>query len=145
MTTAQYLAAIDLLRARPFPPRHGRSETGTSGPGYHVVALCTSEDFWDDDGTRRPEVEDQYEAECESLAIALDERWGASQMFSLWSVLSRQTEGEDIPEPWSELCGTTPYLHLWKVEERWVALGVGQWDQELQFQLIATVTEIDPP
>jgi len=56
-------------------------------------------------------------------------------------------EGEDIPEPWADLSSHVPDIHLWQEDERgrWVALGVSQWDKELPFQLLAVVTEIDPP
>ncbi|OAR27247.1 hypothetical protein A8W25_03010 [Streptomyces sp. ERV7] len=145
MTTARHLDVIDLLRVRDFPAERGRSGAITSGPGYHLVELSTSEDFWDDDGSRRVEVQEQYEAECEALAALLSARWGAAQMFSLWSVLTRGMEGEEIAEPWDELSNSVPYLHLWRADGRWVAVGVSQWDTELEFQLMAVVTEVDPP
>jgi hypothetical protein len=145
MSTAQHLATIELLRARGFPPRRGRSGAITSGPGYHLAALSTSEDFWDDDGSRRPDAEDQYEAECAALAERLSERWGAAQIFSLRSVLIRGMEGEEIPQPWSELSCSVPYLNLWRAAGRWIAVGVSQWDTELAYQLMAVVTEQDPP
>ncbi|MFD9790096.1 hypothetical protein ACFWXK_04005 [Streptomyces sp. NPDC059070] len=145
MTTARHLEVIDLLRARDFPAECGRSGATTSGPGYHLAELSRSEDFWDDDGSRRLEVEAQYEAECEALAERLNDRWGAAQMFHLWSVLTRSMEGEEIAEPWVELSSSVSYLHLWRVDGRWIAIGVSQWDRELEFQLIAVVTEIDPP
>ncbi|MFD9483183.1 hypothetical protein [Streptomyces sp. NPDC059991] len=145
MTTARHLEVIDLLRVRDFPAERGRSGAITSGPGYHLVELSTSEDFWDDDGSRRVEVEEQYEAECEALAESLSERWGVAQMFSLWSLLARGMEGEAIAEPWGELSNSVPYLHLWRADRHWVAVGVSQWDTELEFQLMAVVTEVDPP
>lgn len=145
MTTAQHLATIDLLRSREFPLLRGRSDVGTSGPGYHLAELSTSEEFWEDDGTGRAEAEDQYAAECAALAQALSARWGQPQVFGLWSLLVRGTAGEEIPEPWNQLSGTLDHLHLWRVEERWLALGVAQWGRELPFQLVAAVTEIDPP
>jgi hypothetical protein len=36
-------------------------------------------------------------------------------------------------------------LVLWRADQRWVALAVGQHDQELPIRLFAAVTEIDPP
>ncbi|MEV6651669.1 hypothetical protein [Streptomyces sp. NPDC051219] len=145
MTTAQHLATIDILRTREFPSVRGRSDVGSSGPGYHLAELSTSEEFWEDDGTRRAQVEDQYAAECAALAQALSVRWGEPQVFSLWSLLIRGMEGEGIPEPWNQLSGSVVDLHLWRIEERWLALGVAQWAGELPFQLVAAVTEIDPP
>ncbi|GAA3368686.1 hypothetical protein GCM10020367_08030 [Streptomyces sannanensis] len=135
MATAAYLATIARLRARPFP----------AGRGYHLAELSTSEDFWEDDGTRRREAEEQYEAECEALAAALAERWGEPQMFSLWSVFVRGMEGEEIPEPWAGLSNSVPHLYLWRVGPHWIALGVSQWDKELPFQLLAAITETNPP
>ncbi|MDN3292971.1 hypothetical protein QWM81_02680 [Streptomyces ficellus] len=145
MTTARHLATIDLLRSRPFPGERGRSDVGDSGPGYHIAELSTSEDFWDDDGTRHHIMEDQYEAERDALATLLSARWGEPQVFSLWSVFDRGMAGEEIPAPWGALSQSVPDVHLWRVDGHWIALGVSQWDKELPFQLVAAVTEIDPP
>ncbi|EKX63088.1 hypothetical protein Sipo8835_23290 [Streptomyces ipomoeae] len=145
MSIAQHLAVIDRLCSEDFPAEPGRSDVGTAGPGYHVAELRTSADFWDDDGTRREETEEQYEAERDALSKRLTERWGAPDVFSLWSVSSRYLEGEDIPEPWGPLSSHVPDVHLWQADGRWTALGVSQWDKELPFQLVALITEIAPP
>jgi hypothetical protein len=158
MSTAQHLAAIDLLRSRDFPAEHGRSHGGVGGPGYHIAELLTSDDFWEDDRTRWEATADQYDAERDGLSVLLAERWGAPQIFSLHSLFERTLgDGEDIPEPsevpeppevpepWGSLSSSVPDLHLWRIDGRWIALGVSQWDKELPFQLLAVVTEIDPP
>lgn len=154
MSTAELLAAIDLLRSREFPAEHGRSPSGVGGPGYHIAELLTSGDFWQDDGTEWEATSDQYDAERDGLSVLFAERWGAPQIYSLASLFERaQDEGfddadgesEDIPEPWGSLSSSVPDLHLWQVEGQWIALGVSQWDKELPFQLLAVVTEIDPP
>ncbi|MEU9980751.1 hypothetical protein [Streptomyces sp. NPDC050856] len=145
MTTARHLATVDALRSRPFPAQRGRSDVGDSGPGHHIAELATSEDFWEDDGTRRELTGDQFEAEREALAAVLSGRWGRPQVFSLWSLLERGLAGEPLPEPWGTLSGSVPDVHLWRVDGRWLALGVSQWDKELPFQLLAVVTETDPP
>ncbi len=155
MSTAQHLAAIDLLRSREFPLEHGRSECGCEGPGYHVAELLTSDSFWEDDGTRRHLAEEQYEAERDGLTVLLTDRWGPPQWFSLASVFERTLDtaapaggdagAEEIPEPWAGLSSSVPDLRLWHVDGRWIALGIAQWDKELPFQLLAVVTEIDPP
>ncbi|MEV4920733.1 hypothetical protein AB0K47_28485 [Streptomyces tirandamycinicus] len=144
MTIARHLATIDLLRSRPFPVRAGRSDVGSSAPGYHTAELSTSEEFWDD---RSPlEVAgDQYEAEREALAAVLSARWGPPQIFSLRSVLIRSVEEEHIPEPWAMLSASVPDVHLWRADGRWVVLGVSKWGTELPYQLLAVVTEVDPP
>ncbi|MGI5484009.1 hypothetical protein [Streptomyces lavendofoliae] len=145
MTTARHLATIDQLRSRPYPREPGETASGRSGAGYHLVELATSEDFWEDDGTRRESVEDQYEAERDALASLLTARWGAPQVFSLWSVSDRGLSGEEIPDPWDTLSRSVPDVHLWRADGHWIALGVSQWDKELPFQLVAAVTRVDPP
>lgn len=145
MTIAGHLATIDRLRALAFPEVPGSTELGYSGPGHHVAALARSEEFWEDDGTRRLEVEEQYEADRDALSERLRDRWGPPQVFSLWSVLERGMEGEEIPEPWGVLSNHTPDLHLWRADGHWIGLGVSQWDKELAFELLAVVTTVDPP
>ncbi|MFG2334461.1 hypothetical protein ACGFMM_33340 [Streptomyces sp. NPDC048604] len=145
MTSAGHLATIDRLCLRPFPETPARSGPCDSGPGFHVVALARSEDFWEDDGTRRLEVEEQYEAERDALGELLASRWGAHQHVSLFSVLSRAMDGEDIPEPWHAVSNHTPDLYLWRAGDRWIGLGISQWDDELPFELLLLVTTVDPP
>lgn len=107
MSITQHLAVIDRLCSEEFPAEPGRSDVGTAGPGYHVAELRTSADFWEDDGTRREETEEQYEADRDALSERLAERWGAPDVFSLWSVLDRSMDGEDLPEPWAVLSPTS--------------------------------------
>jgi hypothetical protein len=147
MDIAQYLDTIELLCTADFPAEHGGTDVGTGGPGYHVAALQTSRDFWEDDGTDRERTEEQYEADRDGLSEGLTRRWGPPQVLSLAGVLVRTESGEDIPEPWASLSAHVPDLHLWRSPQtdRWVALGVSQWDRELPFQLLALVTDIDPP
>ncbi|MER6995992.1 hypothetical protein [Streptomyces sp. NPDC000410] len=144
MTLARHLATIDLLRSRAFPARSGRSDVGDSGPGFHTAELSTSEDFWED-RSHMDLVEEQYEAEREALAALLTGRWGEPQTVSLSSLFTRSSEGEEIPQPWDFLSACVPDVHLWRVDGRWVLLGVSKWDTELPYQLLAVVTETDPP
>lgn len=145
MSTAQHIATIDLLCARTFPTARAGFETGTSGPGYHLAELASGEGFWEDDGTRRAQEAEQYEAECTALASVLAARWGEPQLVSLWSTRVRAAEGEEIPEPWHELSYGVDHAHLWRTGGRWVAVGVSWQGEEQPFQLLAAVTEIDPP
>ncbi len=147
MDIAGYLSVIDLLCAREFPVARSRTEHGESGPGYHMAELQASCEFWEDDGTEREETATQYEADRDGLGAWITERWGRPQAFSLYSILDRTMDGEDVEEPWATLSGHVPDVHLWKSAEtgRWVALGVSQWDKELPFQLLAVVTQTDPP
>ncbi|MEU1301718.1 hypothetical protein [Streptomyces shenzhenensis] len=147
MDIARHLALIDLLCTRGFPAEHGRTEHGASGPGYHIAELQTSDDFWEDGGAQREETETQYEADRDGLGARLTERWGPPQRISLYSVLERTTLGEDPEELWAGLSGQVPDLQLWRAPgaDRWVALGVSRWNRELPFQLLAVVTDLDPP
>ncbi|MEU0396270.1 hypothetical protein ABZ208_26460 [Streptomyces sp. NPDC006208] len=144
MTTAQHLAAIDLLRSRPFPAERGRSDLGDSGPGYHLAALHTAADGM---AVRREAAVEQYEAECEALAGALSGRWGEAQLISLWSASVRSAAGEDVAAPWDELSHSAASVYLWRVESHWIAVGLSRRaaDDPLPYQLLAVVTEIDPP
>ncbi|MCX4986871.1 hypothetical protein [Streptomyces sp. NBC_00572] len=135
MTTAGQLAAIDVLRARGFD----------GGPDFHLAELATSEEFWEDDGTRREIVEDQYQAERDGLAALLTARWGPPRDLDLGPVLERSLDGEPILEPWASLSAHTPELWLWRVDGYWIGLGVSQWDTELPFQLLAVATTVEPP
>ncbi|GFH34772.1 hypothetical protein [Streptomyces pacificus] len=144
MTIARHLAIIEILCSRPFPVVPGRSEVGASAPGYHTAELGRSGQIWGDrsDGEA---VEEQFEAEREALAAVLSTRWGPPQVFGLGSVLARSVGEEHIPEPWGMLSASVPDVHLWRAGGRWVVLGVSRWGTELTYQLLATVTEVDPP
>ncbi|MFC9394897.1 hypothetical protein ACFTWS_17300 [Streptomyces sp. NPDC057027] len=146
MTMAQHLATIDFLRTRAFPARPERSGRVDSSPGFHIGTLATSEDFWEDDeGTRSVLVHEQYEAEQDGLVAVLTVRWGPPRVLSLWYVLERLIDDEEMPEPWADLSCHTPDLRLWRVDGRWIGLGVSQHDKELPYELLAVITEVDPP
>src|SRR5436309_3439910 len=110
--TAQHLATIDLLRSLPFPEASqlpagcGQSQHRgvyvASGPGYHLAELAASGEFWEDDGTARLAAEEEYEADCRALSLALAARSGEPQPVSLWSTLVRSAEGEEVAQPWLE-------------------------------------------
>ncbi|RAJ57449.1 hypothetical protein K378_05336 [Streptomyces sp. Amel2xB2] len=142
---AQHLARIDVLRVRAFPHQRTEEADVVSGPGYHLAELARSEGFWGDDGTARAGLGEEYEAECGALSTLLSARWGEPQLLGMGGALIRGTEGEEIPEPWRELSGTTPYVELWRAEERWIAVAVTQRGPELPLQLLAAVTVNDPP
>ncbi|MGW0699963.1 hypothetical protein ACWD0A_11670 [Streptomyces sp. NPDC002867] len=144
MTTAQHLAAIDLLRGRAFPAVRGRSELGDSGPGYHLARLPPAGADGQECGVRQEEAAEQCRAECEALADALSTRWGQPQRVSLWSVSVRSIAGEEVPDPWEELGQVADDLHLWRVDGHWIAVGVARADEH-RWELLAVVTETDPP
>jgi hypothetical protein len=144
---ARALTVIDRLCYGSFPAEHTRTDVGTAGPGYGMAELETSDGFWDDDGTRRAETEEQFACDRDGLGERLSERWGPPQAFSLYSVLDRMLRGEEPAEPWASLSGHVPDVQVWRSDEtgRWIALGVSRWDDELPLQLLAVVTDTDPP
>ncbi|MFF2522821.1 hypothetical protein [Streptomyces liangshanensis] len=136
MSTARQLALVELLCARAYPAARGPSGVGTSGPGYHLAELSRGE------GSSGA---DQCEAEGGALAEILTHRFGEPHHLSLWSPRVRGGEGEEIPEPWWELCTGVAYVRVWWTGFRWLALGVTQ-EAELQpFRLLAAATDTDPP
>ncbi|MFD4974518.1 hypothetical protein [Streptomyces sp. NPDC058424] len=147
MDIAKALAVIDRLRRGEYPAQRTRTDLGTAGPGYRIAELETSDDFWEDDGSRREAAAEQYELDRDGLGERLTGRWGPPQVFSLYSVLERTLSGEDVPEPWASLSGNVPDVQLWRAQETgpWIALAVSHWDEELPFQLLAVVTDVDPP
>ncbi|MEV6955259.1 hypothetical protein [Streptomyces sp. NPDC051183] len=144
MTTAEHLDTIDRLRTRAFPEVPGRSEVGTSGPGYHLAELGGSRWYGDEDAAGRVAQEEQVAAECEALAQRLAERWGEPDVFTLASLRLRG-DGEEVAQPWREIGDTTDCLSLWRAGDRWVALYESRWGADHSPQLMAAVTVIDPP
>jgi hypothetical protein len=151
MDLAAQLAEVDRLRALDFPvrqvrtPRSGSLPTGVdSGPGYHLADLAVSEDFWADDGSRRAQALDDYEAACQALVELLAARWGDPDPLDLHPYLVRQEEEDgEVPAPLGALCGYVPEVYGWRVGARWTALGVGQWGRESPFQLVLAIAERD--
>ncbi|MFD7628865.1 hypothetical protein ACFV7Q_23010 [Streptomyces sp. NPDC059851] len=144
MTTERHLETMDQLRAREFPAERGRSDVGTSGPGYHLAELGGSRWYGDEDAADRAAHEDQVHAEYEALTQRLEERWGSPDTFSLAGLILRDVH-EQVPQPWREIAETSDHLHLWRVGDRWVALYTARWGADHSPQLMAAVTVVDPP
>ncbi|WP_326592517.1 hypothetical protein [Streptomyces sp. NBC_01294] len=145
MTTAEHLDTIDRLRAKEFPSEPVRTVGSSSGPGFHLVRLARTRDFWEDDGSGRIEAVDQIGAEYGALAQAVTDRWGDPQIFSLGTLRDRGFAGEDIPAPWDELSDSTDHVHLWRAGAHWLVAYVTQWNEEDPYLLMAGVTVVDPP
>ncbi|MGW1027196.1 hypothetical protein ACWD4J_26485 [Streptomyces sp. NPDC002577] len=146
MSTAQHLDTVLLLCSREFPAEHGRWDGGFCGPGYHTAELAVFDGLRDGDCSEVLEAREQYEAECAALSERLTERWGPPEPVSLYSLLHRSMlDGEDIPEPWRMLSARVQDAQLWRTDERWVVLGGSPWGEGSPYQLLATVTEVDPP
>jgi hypothetical protein len=148
MTTAQHLRLIDGMRAREFPRERipAGSGSGVSGPGYHMAFLHVEDEHWDEDhGAAGPEDRAQYLAEHDALLTLLSSRWGDPQTVSMWSAQERMTAGEVIPQPWAEPVASCEYLLLWRVEDRWIAMGLHPDKEGPGGELSVLVTVIDPP
>ncbi|HCA85095.1 MAG TPA: hypothetical protein DEQ61_06140 [Streptomyces sp.] len=145
MTTAQQLETVDRLRTRPFPAERGWSADGAyGGPGFHLADLLVSEKFWEDDGSRRAEAEEQFDAELVALVTLLGRRWGEPEELDLGEHLLRSVEGEPVPEPLSLVCGHVGTLYAWRVGGRRLAVGLGRQGTESPIQLLVLVAAGDP-
>ncbi|MFH8476632.1 hypothetical protein [Streptomyces sp. NPDC018000] len=145
MTTAHHLRLIDGMRTRDFPAERIRSGSEVSGPGYHTAFLHADIDHWDGDEVERLEHRAQCLAEHDTLLTLLAGRWGKPQTVSLWSAQERMMDGEEIPEAWVETVAGCEYLQLWRIEDRWVAMGLYLEEEGPGCELSVVVTEIDPP
>jgi hypothetical protein len=147
MDIARALARIELLCSQDLTRKHGGPGSGSGGPGHATVALATSGEFWEADPADWERAEEQFDAYRDGLSERLATRWGRPHLVGLAGVFERAQGEEEIPEPWDGLSSHVPDLHLWRVpgRDRWLALGVSQWDRELPFQLLAVVTDVDPP
>jgi hypothetical protein len=141
MDLAAQIAEVDRLRALGFPAQRVRTSAVHSGPGFHLAELAVSEDFLEDGGSRREEVADDFEAACQALIERLADRWGEPEPLDLYPYLLRQEEGGRVPPPLDVLCGYVSEVYGWRVGARWIALGIGQGDRELPYQLVLAIGE----
>ncbi|MEU8759344.1 hypothetical protein [Streptomyces sp. NPDC048659] len=123
MSLDRHLAALDLLRDRPFGDR-----------AHHVAELATAV----------PADAGQAEAERTALAGLLAARWGPPDRLGLGTLALRAERGEPLPEPWALLSTAVPDVELWRVGGRWIALGLTGAEGESP-ALLVCVTEVDPP
>ncbi|MFE3471531.1 MULTISPECIES: hypothetical protein [unclassified Streptomyces] len=145
MTTAHHLRLIDGMRTRDFPLERTPSDWGVSGPGYHAAFLRADHQPWGDDEPSAPEHRAQCLAEHDALLTLLAARWGEPQVMSLWSAQERMTAGEMMADPWADPVAGCEFLQLWRVEERWIAVGLVLEDGGPGCELTVLVTVVDPP
>lgn len=79
--------------------------------------------FWDDDGSRAIEVQEQYGAELVRLESLLTSQRGQPRHLDIASHAI-----EELADPWSEFAMCASDVLLWRAGQRWVALAVGQQD-----------------
>lgn len=134
MDIAKDLATIYRLCAQEFP----------AGQGYFLVELETGP--VPPDGSRERTADD-VQAYLQGIAQRLNDRWAEQLPWGQLTVRERVGRGEEIPEPWATLALRTDVLNVWQAEDtgRWIALGVADRDDQDEIQLLAAVTEMDPP
>jgi hypothetical protein len=149
MSIARHLAVVERLCGLDLSKRAPCGPGGVAdGPGWRTAVLLRGGDSWEERcATEESEEEtaEQLACEREALAERLRERWGEPQRVGLLGAAVRSAEGEEIPDPWRWLCHDLPEVHLWRVDDRWLALGVSRPDRELPHTLLAVVTHEDPP
>lgn len=144
MTSAHHLRLIDGMRTRDFPTERIWSGSGVSGPGYHTVSLHGDAGQGDDEAARL-EHRAQCLAEHDALLTLLTGRWGEPQVISPWSAQQRMIAGEEIAEPWREAVVRCAVLQLWRIEDRWIAMGLCMEEEGPGCELCVLVTDVDPP
>ncbi|MFI6644125.1 hypothetical protein [Streptomyces sp. NPDC050504] len=145
MTAAQYARLIDRLCSRGFPAERGPSGLGLSGPGYHTACLSHDDEGRRGDAADRLARRAQCLAEHEALLELLGRRWGEPRLVSLWSAQARFLAGDAIPDPWAEFALGFDFLHLWRVEGHWIAVGMALDENGPGWELSVAVTEVAPP
>jgi hypothetical protein len=126
------LALVDVA----LPPTHRDG----SPLGYVLQVLRKSRDFWDDD--ERDLIDPiwaEYEKQCDELAAHLTARWGGPSRVPLGPILDRIIAGEIVPPLPDELSQVGTHVDVWRVGDRVVCLGVGQYDNEFPVVIFAAV------
>ncbi|MFJ4966392.1 hypothetical protein ACIP6P_28730 [Streptomyces sp. NPDC088729] len=145
MTTAHHLRLIDGMCGGEFPSRRTPSVAGVSGPGFHTAYLRPYGGAGDDDDPTGAEHRARCLAEHDALLTLLTSRWGEPQVMSPWSARERMLAGEDIPEPWADLVAGCEFLRLWRIGERWIAIGLFVEADGPACELTVVATDVDPP
>ncbi|MFF2848135.1 hypothetical protein ACFVT5_17715 [Streptomyces sp. NPDC058001] len=156
MSTAQHLAAIDLLCSREFPAEHGRpvdvvgAVGAVGGPGYFVVDLTGPDGHGDEGAWAYAVAEEQAYADRESLAVLLTERIGRPDHIGLQGMALRAFDtghdtGGAIPEPWATVSSRHGDALVWRTDNRWLVLAITRRDPESPVHFLAAVTDVDPP
>ncbi|MGO4458850.1 hypothetical protein AB4039_16340 [Streptomyces sp. M-16] len=156
----ELLHTVEDLHVLRFPRQEERAGERWGGPGYHLVVLVESQDFWEDRDTGLvEEAAAGVEADRAALAELLTRRWGAPATVDLGARPGSDGTGTgtqtdpgpgpdpdfdaEEPEPIGFLSGVTSTLQVWLPggSDRWVGLAVGQADAEWPLQLLAAFGE----
>ncbi|WP_433887748.1 hypothetical protein [Streptomyces sp. CA-111067] len=157
MDLADRLAMLDRLRVADLPAQRAGSGGVRGGPGFLLADLAVGadphvggpgdreqgEDREHDE--RREQDEADFAADCQALVDALAGRWGEPEAVHLTPYLERAVAGQPVPEPMVALSAIVPEAYGWQVADRWIALGVGRWDQELPSRLVLLIAGVHIP
>ncbi|TYB39970.1 hypothetical protein FXF50_06320 [Micromonospora sp. AP08] len=137
--------AEELVR-RAYPPqrvtRHVGQGMDVSGPGYHVVSVAVSDDFWEESAERWEEVWAHFETKRARLVAALTATWGLPRPRSFRNDLDRAIRGELLPPLTDVLVEFVADADTWYRDDRSICVGIGQWDKEFPIQLVLAVGEL---
>ena len=150
LDTRESQVAIDELIAHPFPETESHRDEVFSGPGFHMLTLRYSQEFWED---WSPEAVESALAEIEShrssLATELAPQWGAPHNVDLWPLTQPGLGNAPGHTPIAYLSPIAGNMLLWRRPElkRWLGLALCQEDKELPIELVAVIgiLETMPP
>ncbi|MGP3923404.1 hypothetical protein [Streptomyces sp. 8N616] len=144
-TTRAHLTAIERLCARPFPAQRCVEGRVESGPGFHLAELDAVDGLWGQDMSAVQDAREEFESELQVLVQVLTYRWGEPERTRLTGRLERAAKGEPVPEPLRTLSGLVGEVYAWRVEGRWVGLGITREEPEPppRLQLFAAIGEED--
>jgi hypothetical protein len=151
MDLADRLAMLDRLRVADLPAQRAGSGGVRGGPGFLLADLAVGADpragghGEREQGEGRAQDEADFRAGCQALIDALAGRWGEPEAVHLTPYLERAVAGEPVPEPMVALSAIVPEAYGWQVADRWIALGVGRWDQELPSRLVLLIAGVHIP
>ena len=138
------MTIVETLLAKPFPAEEKAGPASSngraaSGPGYHVVVLAASEEFWDDsDGSQVRAAGAKINEEFRKLTAPLIADWGPPKKARF-----RPTDGplaHELTMNWGLGGGD-----LWVRGDRVVLVAVAQVDKEFALELIVGVGQMTGP
>ena len=130
-------ALAEELLVRPFPTEESTAETDdgrlVSGPGFHIVVVAASGDFWDDgDGSLSRAADSELGTLRSDLVEALSAKWGPPRKERLWP--SPGPLGTELLTSWG-LDGAD----VWVRGDRVCCVEISQVDKEFAMELVVAV------
>ncbi|MFI7284715.1 hypothetical protein ACIBOV_31110 [Micromonospora chersina] len=146
MDLDECLTLAEELVQRAYPQQRIARRVGlgmdVSGPGYHIVSVAVSDDFWEEPTERWEEVWGHFEAKRAQLVAALTATWGLPRPRTFRDDLDRAIRGEPLPPLADSLVEFITDADTWYRGGRSVCVSLGQWDKEFPIQLVLAVGEL---